>query len=132
MRINRVSRAGLLLMELMVALLLFALAGGVCIRLTERAANVSDQARQLTRGVGEVTSAAELLRAADSREEAGELLRGAWPQTILARVAEIPMEGGTLVLEFEPVQRLTLCRITWYAGEEPVYSLELLRSWGEA
>ena len=112
MRINRASRSSLLLAELMVSLLLFALTGAVCIRVLERSGEVSRQARVLTRG-------------------ARALLLAAYPQARLEENVEIPMEDGTLRLEFRQDQRITVCYITWCDGEEPVYSLEIHRAFEE-
>ena len=81
MRIGRASRASLLLMELMVSLLLFALAGAACVRVLYRAGELSRDAQRLTRAVEETSSAAELIRSAQTRREALELLKRAWPQT---------------------------------------------------
>lgn len=131
MRINRASRSSLLLAELMVSLLLFALTGAVCIRVLERSGEVSRQAWVLTRGVQEASSAAELVRAADSEDQVRALLLAAYPQARLEENVEIPMEDGTLRLEFRQDQRITVCYITWCDGEEPVYSLEIHRAFEE-
>ncbi|MGN1015794.1 MAG: hypothetical protein ACI4PL_02245 [Faecousia sp.] len=131
MRINRASRSSLLLAELMVSLLLFALTGAVCIRVMERSGQVSHQAQLLTRGVEEASSVAELVRAAKSEDEARALLLAAYPQARMGEDVEIPLEDGTLRLEFRQDQRLTVCYITWCDGEELVYSLEIHRAFEE-
>lgn len=131
MRIGRASRASLLLMELMVSLLLFALAGAACVRVLYRAGELSRDAQRLTRAVEETSSAAELIRSAQTRQEALELLKRAWPQTQSGEETVIPMEDGTLGIRFRQDQRLTVCYIVWYAEEEPVYTLEIVRSFRE-
>ena len=126
MRIGRASRASLLLMELMVSLLLFALAGAAGIRVIAHSRELSRQARELNRGVEQVSSAAELVRSAKSEREALALLTETWPQTVTGRETVIQMEEGRLRLTFRPEQRLTRCAIAWIVEEEEVYSLELL------
>ena len=131
MRIGRASRSSLLLMELMVSLLLFALAGAACVRVMQRSGEISREARRLSRGVEEVSSAAELVRSAGSRQEALELLRRAWPQARLGEETVIEMSDGALRLTFRRNQRLTMCYITWCAQGQEVYSLEIARCFEE-
>lgn len=131
MRINRASRSSLLLMELMVSLLLFALAGAACVRVMQAAGELSRQAERLTRGVEETSSAAELIRSAETKQEALELLTRAWPQTRLGEETVISMEDGALGIRFRQNQRLTVCYILWYTEEEPVYTLELVKGFRE-
>ena len=131
MRIGRASRSSLLLMELMVSLLLFALAGAACVRVMQRSGEISREARRLSRGVEEVSSAAELVRSAGSRQEALELLSLAWPQARLGEETVIEMRDGALRLTFRRNQRLTMCYIVWCAQGQEVYSLEIARCFEE-
>lgn len=131
MRINRASRSALLLMELMVSLLLFALAGAACLQVMTRSGELSREARARNRGVEQVSSAAELVRSAGSEQEARELLTRAWPQAEPGEEIRIPMEDGELRLSFGKEQRLTNCGIAWYADGERVYALDILCRFGE-
>ena len=131
MRIGRASRSSLLLMELMVSLLLFALAGAACVRVMQRSGEISREARRLSRGVEEVSSAAELVRSAGSRQEALELLNRAWPQARLGEETVIEMSDGALRLTFRQNRRLTMCYIAWCAQGQEVYSLEIARCFEE-
>lgn len=131
MRIGRASRSSLLLMELMVSLLLFALAGAACVRVMQRSGEISREARRLSRGVEEVSSAAELVRSAGSRQEALELLARAWPQARLGEETVIEMSDGALRLTFRQNRRLTMCYIAWCAQGQEVYSLEIARCFEE-
>ena len=121
MRVNRASRATLLLTELMASVLLFALAGAVCVRILARAGELSGEARALNRGYLAVSTAADLLR-----DGGAEGLSRAYPQTRVGERTEIPLEEGCLRLTFRQENSLTVCYIEWYEDETPVYSQEIV------
>ena len=105
MRVNRASRATLLLMEVMVSVLLFALAGAVCVRILTRAQALSDQAQSLRRADLAVSNAAELLRSGRR---------------------EIPGENEGLRLTFRQENNLTVCYIEWYEDETRVLTRRIV------
>lgn len=121
---KRDPRAGLLLMELMAAILIFALAGAVCLRLTVEAERLSARALSLTEGVREAATAAELLRSADSAEEAMDRFHRAWPQGREAETFLAEIRGGILSIRPGPYYI-----IIWYQDGAPLYTLEIWPGW---
>ena len=65
MAVNRTSRSGLFLLELIIAILFFAVTSAVCANLFVQAHLTSAESSKLTSAAREVQSAAELVKAAD-------------------------------------------------------------------
>ena len=65
MAVNRMSRSGLFLLELIIAILFFAVTSAVCVNLFVQAHLTSAESSKLTAAAREVQSAAELVKAAD-------------------------------------------------------------------
>lgn len=80
METKNISRSGMLLLELLLAILIFALAVSVCVQVFVKAHELSQRAQELADGVNHCTNAAEILRSAESREEGIDLLEQAYPQ----------------------------------------------------
>ena len=70
MSAKRSSKSVTLLLELVAAILIFAVAAGICANVLASARVLSGEARELSTAVETVTAAAELLRAGRSEEEA--------------------------------------------------------------
>ena len=99
-----------LLLELIIAVALFAVAGAVCAQVLVTARQLSDRAELLDTAVEEVTSAAELLRSAPDPEAAMALLEQDPDLTLTCR-----REGTCLAFW-----------IGWSRDGKEVYALELL------
>lgn len=70
MNTKRSSKSVTLLLELVAAILIFAVAAGICAQVLASARVLSGEARELSTAVETVTAAAELLRAGRGQEEA--------------------------------------------------------------
>lgn len=70
MNTKRSSKSVTLLLELVAAILIFAVAAGICANVLASARVLSGEARELTTAVETVTAAAELLRAGRGAEDA--------------------------------------------------------------
>lgn len=71
---TRVHRSGVMLLEVLIAILLISVCSVVCLQVFAKASQTSRQAQLLTQAVNACTSAAEVFRAADSPEKALALL----------------------------------------------------------
>ncbi len=120
--------SGMLLLELMLAILIFSLAAAVCVQVFVKAHDLSGRAEDLTRSVNVCANAAEVLRGADSREAGLALLEQVYPQLQCRETsAEAVLDGGLLRLRWtaeEALEEYTISYLT-EQGEE-VYSLELV------
>lgn len=128
-RTNVSRRSGIFLTELMIAILLFALASALCVRIFVRAQRISTQAQELSEGVNRCSAAAELLRSAASGEDACNLLtdrlemRKASPNLFL-----LEQESGTLQVETGREDELFTACILWKNSlGETVYDLTVER-----
>ena len=117
---KKTFRSGLILLELLAAITIFALAGAVCIRVLVKADALTLEARAMEQGVSAVSSAAEILRSASSEEEALALLEN----------PEFP-GNGELTLAVHHEGGCTVFDLGWVSGGEEVYSLELKRYFRE-
>ncbi len=124
---KRIFRSGVVLLELMAAILIFALAGAICIQVLVKAEETAAQAQRLTDGVNYASSAAEVFRAADSGEEALEMLTALWPQSQTGERTVIPFERGQLEITQNDNAGLRIYDIQWVCGGERVYRLEIIR-----
>lgn len=77
---NHVSRSGMLLLELMIAIMIFSLAASVCVQVFVKAHELTDRADDLAAAVNHCGSAGEILRWADSPEEGLTQLKKLYPQ----------------------------------------------------
>ena len=78
---NRTSnnRSGLFLLEIMIAILFFAMVSAVCLRSFARAHTLSQEASDMNQAMSHIENVAELLKSADSAvlddsEQTGNLL----------------------------------------------------------
>lgn len=128
-RTNASRRSGIFLTELMIAILLFALASALCVQIFARAQQISTQAQELSEGVNRCSSAAELLRSASSGENARQLLT----ERLGMRQASqdlflLEQESGTLQIETGRTDELFTARILWKnLSGESVYELTVER-----
>ena len=113
-RTNASRRSGIFLTELMIAILLFALASALCVRIFTRAQQLSTQAQELSEGVNRCSSAAELLRSASSGENARQLLTDhLGMEKIDANLFRLKTETGTLQIETGRTDELFTARNLW-------------------
>ena len=113
-RTNASRRSGIFLTELMIAILLFALASDLCVRIFARAQQLSTQAQELSEGVNRCSSAAELLRSASSGENARQLLtEHLGMEKIDANLFRLKTETGTLQIETGRTDELLTAQILW-------------------
>lgn len=124
---KRVFRSGIVLLELMAAILIFALAGAVCVQVLMKADSLASEARNLSEGIHAVSSAAEILRSAESESQARERIRQAWPQSVLDEAITIELPDGQMVIHGENAEGLWTYQICWQGQAETRYQLELKR-----
>lgn len=113
-RTNASRRSGIFLTELMIAILLFALASALCVRIFARAQQISTQAQELSEGVNRCSSAAELLRSASSGENARQLLTERLGMEQASQdLFLLEQESGTLQIETGRTDELFTAQILW-------------------
>ena len=76
---KKANASSLFLMELIIAILFFSLASGVCIRFFVKSHLLSEEARSLNLAVNACAAAAELAGTADSPEDAAAALQRIYP-----------------------------------------------------
>ena len=122
------SRSGMLLLELMMAILIFSLSAAVCIQVFVKAHDLSARAEDLSQAVNSCGSAAEILRTADSPREGLDLLEQMCTQT--QREDDLfrgRLEDASLEISWQEDQGLITYTITCLdENQSPVYSLELV------
>lgn len=103
---NRAQASSLFLLELTMAILFFSIASAVCVQIFVKSRAMSIHAEELNAAVREVSSAAEIVRASNSREEAEEMIRSVYEGAVIwtesagendvagGSVAETPEEAG--------------------------------------
>ena len=113
-RTNASRRSGIFLTELMIAILLFALASALCVQIFARAQQISTQAQELSEGINHCSSAAELLRSASSGENARQLLTEyLGMEEIETNLFQMNTETGTLQIEIGRTGELFTAQILW-------------------
>lgn len=123
-------RSSLFLMELMAAILLFSLASAVCIQVFVKAHQVSERAEQLNEAVTLCSDAAELIRAADSAEDAEKLICAELGAGEIQNdtVRAVLDDSNILSVKFVPEAGLCTADIEYLDAEgKSVYSLQLKR-----
>ena len=129
---KRMSRSGMLLLELMMGILIFSLAAAVCIQVFLKAHDLSQRAQELTQAVNTCATAAEILRSADTQAQALERLAQQYPQ--LERQGEqasAQQAQGRLEVRWQSRERLTQYSILWLDAQgRQVYELELEQAEG--
>lgn len=125
---KRAFRSGIVLLELMASILIFALAGAVCVQVLMKADALATQAQNLTDGVNYASSAAEMIRSAGSNGEAVERLQEAWPETRLGENVQIPFDQGMLEITIRNDQGLWNYSLHWLASDGTTYDLTVCRS----
>lgn len=122
------SRSGMLLLELMMAILIFSLSAAVCIQVFVKAHDLSGRAEDLAQAVSSCASAAEVLRTADSHREGLDLLEQLCTQT--QREDDLfrgRLEDASLEISWQEDQGLITYTISCLdENQSPVYSLELV------
>jgi len=127
---RRTSRSFLLILELLTSILLFALAGAICIRVLVKADDISRRADALSAGVGYVTSAAELIRSADSENTAITRITDSFPQATGEEEMKIPFPEGLLTITWENTDGITTYFLNWQGMDGP-FTLEVAKFYGE-
>lgn len=108
MRQQRQSHASsLFLLELILALLIFSVAGAVCVRFFVKAHTISSDSRILNHAVNVCASAAETVDGSDSAETALALLSAEYPTARISNTKdfirfEVGFDGNFLVTESGP------------------------------
>lgn len=109
MNTKRSSKSVTLLLELVAAILIFAVAAGICANVLASARVLSGEARELTTAVETVTAAAELLRAGRGAEDALAL-------------------DDALEIRRQEAQGLIYYDISYISDGETLYALELVKA----
>ena len=122
------SRSGMLLLELMMAILIFSLSAAVCIQVFVKAHDLSGRAEDLAQAVNSCGSAAEILRTADSSREGLDLLEQMCTQTQREEsLFRGRLEDAALEISWQEDQGLITYTISCLDEDRsPVYSLELV------
>ena len=122
------SRSGMLLLELMMAILIFSLSAAVCIQVFVKAHDLSGRAEDLAQAVSSCASAAEVLRTADSSREGLDLLEQMCTQTQREESRfRGRLEDAALEISWQEDQGLITYTISCLdENQSPVYSLELV------
>lgn len=122
------SRSGMLLLELMMAILIFSLSAAVCIQVFVKAHDLSARAEDLAQAVNSCGSAAEILRTADSSREGLDLLEQMCTQTQREdSLFRSRLEDAALEISWQEDQGLITYTISCLdENQSPVYSLELV------
>ena len=130
-RRNVARRSSLFLIELMLAILFFAVACGVCVQFLVKARLMSNEASRLTEAVESCTMASETIASGDSLADISERLEAVYPR------CEVDLTGlaDNAELTFQLTDELTatcslsngmlnvLLTYTTDPEEEPVYTL---------
>ena len=130
-RRNVARRSSLFLIELMLAILFFAVACGVCVQFLVKARLMSNEASRLTEAVESCTMASETIASGDSLADISERLEAVYPG------CEVDLTGlaDNAELTFQLTDELTatcslsngmlnvLLTYTTDPEEEPVYTL---------
>ena len=122
------SRSGMLLLELMMAILIFSLSAAVCIQVFVKAHDLSGRAEDLAQAVNSCGSAAEILRTADSSREGLDLLEQLCTQTQREEsLFRGRLEDAALEISWQEDQGLITYTISCLdENQSPAYSLELV------
>lgn len=122
------SRSGMLLLELMMAILIFSLSAAVCIQVFVKAHDLSARAEDLAQAVNSCGSAAEILRTADSSREGLDLLEQLCTQTQREESRfRGRLEDAALEISWQEDRGLITYTISCLdENQSPVYSLELV------
>lgn len=122
------SRSGMLLLELMMAILIFSLSAAVCIQVFVKAHDLSARAEDLAQAVNSCGSAAEILRTADSHREGLDLLEQLCTQTQREdSLFRGRLEDAALEISWQEDRGLITYTISCLdENQPPVYSLELV------
>ena len=132
---KKLSRSGMLLLELMASILIFSLAAAVCVQVFVKAHSLSADAQTLASGVAYCANTAEIFRAAESREKGLTLLREVYPQTQWDdRSASVAMGDNLLKIEWQGqddgLEKYTIQYVD--AKGNLIYELDLLCLYEEA
>lgn len=132
---KKLSRSGMLLLELMTSILIFSLAAAVCVQVFVKAHSLSADAQALASGVAYCANTAETFRVVESREEGLTLLREIYPQTQWDdRSASVAMGDNLLKIEWQDqddgLEKYTIQYVD--AKGNLIYELDLLCLYEEA
>ena len=107
---HRSRSSSLFLMELIIAILVFAVASAVCLQIFVTSHQLSDRASKLNSAVNEASSIAEIVNASSSLSEAEDLVSGNYPDADV----DLSEEDGMLKAD-----------ISIYSDSEEIYSLSV-------
>ena len=107
---HRSRSSSLFLMELIIAILVFAVASAVCVQIFVTSHQLSDRASKLNSAVNEASSIAEIVNASSSLSEAEDLVSGNYPDADV----DLSEEDGMLKAD-----------ISIYSDSEEIYSLSV-------
>lgn len=129
---KKMSRSGMLLLELMMAILIFSLAAAVCIQVFLKDHDLSQRAQELTQAVNCCGSAAETLRSAADPDQALSRLENLYPQLEMGDgQARAAVDGGSLNIRWISQEGLTRYTIAWNNDKgQQIYALELVQAEG--
>lgn len=121
--------SGLFLIELILAVFFFSIAGAVCLQLFVKAHLLSKEAGLLAVSVNECSDAAEIIRSADSYPEVEKRLKTAYPDGVLQTNGfEFSYESGCVLhLIWEHSAGQIHAEISYLAEDasEAVYTLNI-------
>lgn len=122
--------SSIFLLELIVSILFFSIAGAVCTQVFVKAHSLSVEAQQLAEAVGICSNCAELVRAAQSPEEADLLLMEEYNfiEENDRKLTVAYIEKGLLRLNKSEEDGLYIYDFSYEDDQKrPVYSLQLKR-----
>lgn len=127
MELKKTLRSGALLLELMAAILIFALAGSICIQVLVKADATVRSAGALRTGVSRAQSAAEILRSAPNHEAGVQALEECLPCRETEGLVSARWEDGGLEITWQEKENIYYYNIVYSAEAEPIYTLTLVR-----
>lgn len=132
MELKKTLRSGAILLELMAAILIFALAGSICVQVLVKADSTVTRAQTLRDGLSCASGAAEILRAAPSHEAGVDTLKACWPQLAGKDSLRAELEDGELEITWQQSEGIYYYNIVYYAAGEEICRIPLLRGEREA
>lgn len=137
----KASSSSLFLMELILSILIFALASAVCVSFFVRSHTLSVQAQQMNQAVQSVDQAAELIRGSASTEDLEQQLQQAYPNVVssgsldagLTYTVTEDSTGNTLTIVLKQDGRLVDAGISYRNAESTsaVFETEIQRYYRE-
>lgn len=129
MSIRKKSRSGVFLIEIMLAILFFALASSVCLRFFAESRQLSADAADLNSAVAASITVSEAFQGSDTPEAAAEAVKISFDNAeVSAAHGEIYLDEDGLLLEYDvspssKVADITCISISVKKGDKVVYDL---------